>query len=106
MCSLVGPLGIDYLIQELIYERGILGELRATKSSLLEEVKGKENSGNKIHVAKVLTHGIRIGCLLAIRNQIWAAMNTGKYISVIRFKKKMLYTKLLVTIIPTEGTTY
>ena len=34
--------------------------------------------GGKVNVETVLTRGIRIGCLMAIRNQIWDAMNTGK----------------------------
>jgi hypothetical protein len=80
LCSLVGPHGINYLIQELIYEKGILTELKATKQALMEAPAARPavGGGGKVNVETVLTRGIRIGCLMAIRNQIWDAMNTGK----------------------------
>ena len=60
VATLFGPCGTNLLVEDLLYRKAILPEM-ARLNEALEDL-------SSLNVNNILAHGIRLGCLLALRN--------------------------------------
>jgi hypothetical protein len=68
LAALVGPVGVSYLVEDLLYADGVLPTMGKLKTAC--------EHPEAVNVAEVLGHGVRLGCYLAIRNLILGGLDT------------------------------